>query len=130
MNVKQKSILVIDDEQAILRSFELALEETPYRVDTAESGEKGIALEREHKYDLIFLDLKMPGINGVETLREIRKANPKVPVYIVTAFYGEFLEELKMFEQEGISFEVLRKPIGNKEIAMVAKSLLDGPLDY
>ena len=54
-------ILVIDDDHGIRQSFKLALEDTPYAVDTIDNGAEGIALHREHGYDLIFLDLKMKG---------------------------------------------------------------------
>lgn len=125
-----KRILVIDDDKAIRKSFILALEDTKYQVDTAESGEKGIEMEQNNKHDLIFLDLKMPGLNGVETLRELRKMDKDVPVYIVTAFFKEFLEGLKSAEEEGIDFEVLKKPIGGDEIVFVTKSILEGPRAY
>ncbi|MFC1895737.1 response regulator [Thermodesulfobacteriota bacterium] len=123
-----KRILVIDDEEAIRKSFLLALEDTGYQVDTAESGERGLELQKNTGYDLIFLDLKMPGLNGVETLRELRKMDGSVPVYIVTAFHGEFLDQLKSVEEDGIGFEVLRKPIGADEIVLLAKSILEGPV--
>ncbi len=71
-------ILVIDDEEVVRMSFTLALEDAGFRVDTAESGEKGLQMKKDAEYDLIFLDLKMPGMNGVETLRQIRK-NVKNP---------------------------------------------------
>ena len=54
-----KHILVIDDDIAIRRSFQLALEDTDFKVETAESGELGIQMERQWDYDLIFLDLKI-----------------------------------------------------------------------
>ena len=76
-----KHILVIDDNEVIRKSFVLALKDTKYQVDTAESGEEGVDKERSKKYDLIFLDLKMPGMSGIEALRHIRKVNQKTPVY-------------------------------------------------
>ena len=90
-----KRILVVDDEEAIRKSFILALEDTDYKVDAADSGEKGIEFVINQTYDLIFLDLKMPGLNGVETLQKIREIDNQAIVYFVTAFYGEFLEELE-----------------------------------
>ena len=125
-----KRILVIDDDEAIRKSFMLALEDTVYQVDTAESGEKGIEMEQKSKYDLVFLDLKMPGLNGVETLRGLRKIDKDVPVYIVTAFFKEFFEGLKSAEEDGIDFQVLKKPIGAEDIVLVAEGVLEGPTAY
>ncbi len=125
-----KRILVIDDDEAIRKSFMLALEDTVYQVDTAESGEKGIEMERKSKYDLVFLDLKMPGLNGVETLRGLRKIDKDVPVYIVTAFFKEFFEGLRSVEEDGIDFQMLKKPIGAEDIVLVAKGVLEGPTAY
>jgi len=125
-----KRILVIDDDAGVRKAFALALEDTPYKLDAAESGEKGIEMEQSNKYSLIFLDLKMPGINGVETLREIRKTSRDTPVYIVTAFYKEFFDGLKTVRDEGLDFDLLKKPIGGDEIVMIAKSVLEGPEAY
>jgi len=119
-----KSILVIDDEEAVRRSFALSLKDTGYTIDTAASGEAGIKKVSSFEYDLIFLDLKMPGINGVETLRQIRKTNKKVPIYIFTAFQQEFLEELKIAQEEMLSFEILKKPVGAEQIVMLTKLIL------
>jgi len=125
-----KRILVIDDDNAVRKAFALALEDTPYKLDGAESGEKGIEMEQNNKYNLIFLDLKMPGINGVETLRRIRKTSRDTPVYIVTAFYKEFFDGLKEIRDEELDFELLNKPIGADNIVMIAKSVLEGPEVY
>ncbi len=125
-----KRILVIDDELSIRKSFLLALEDTGYLVDTVESGEKGIEMEQNNKYDLIFLDLKMPGLNGVETLRALRKIDMDVPIYIVTAFHKEFFEGLKKAGEDGIDFEMVKKPIGGADIVLVAKSVLEGATGY
>jgi len=125
-----KRILVIDDDESIRKSFILALEDTEYQVDTAESGEKGVEMEQNNKYDLIFLDLKMPGIDGVETLRRLRKIDKDVPVYIVTAFHKEFFGGLKSAGEDGIDFEVVKKPIGGDDIVLVAKGALEGTTTY
>ncbi len=125
-----KKILVIDDEQAIRRLFVLALADTPYQVDTAETGAMGVEMEKTNQYGVIFLDLKMPDLNGIETLRELRKINKEVPIFIITTLYGEYFDELKEAKKSGMDFEVLRKPFGSKDIQMVVRSLLDGPLLY
>jgi len=119
-----KQILVIDDDEAIRKSFKLALDEAGYRVNTAESGETGIKRAQQAIYDMIFLDLKMPGLNGVQTLKELRKFHAAVPVYIVTAFHKEFFKDLKILTNDGIEFELLRKPIGSDEILELTDSVL------
>lgn len=122
-------ILVIDDEDAIRKSFKLSLEDTSFIVVTAESGEKGVELFKDGAYDLVFLDLKMPGLNGVQTLKKLREISMTVPVYIITAFYEEYFDELKEVQKLGLEFELLRKPIGNKEIIMVTESVLENPVE-
>ena len=125
-----KRILVIDDDEAVRKSFILALEDTRYRVDTVESGEKGIEQVLDSPTDLILLDLKMPGMNGVETLRKLREIDPGVPIYIITAFHKEFLDQLGGAAQDGLSFELLHKPIGADEINLLARSVLEGPVGF
>ncbi len=120
-----KRILIIDDDQAVRKAFLLALEDTGYAVDTAESGEIGLGKIKEIQFDLIFLDLKMPGMNGVETLRKIREITPQMTVYIVTAFHQEYLAELKPLAKTGIGFELLSKPVGIDQIVEVASSVLE-----
>ena len=125
-----KRILVIDDDEAIRKLFLLTLEDLPYQIDTAKSGEQGIELEQELKYDLIFLDLKMPGLNGVETLRRLREIDPGVSIYIITAFHKEFLDQLGTAAEDGLSFEILHKPIGADEINLLVTSVLNEPVGF
>jgi DNA-binding NtrC family response regulator len=72
----------------------------------------------------VFLDLKMPGMSGVETLRELHDVCPSTPVYIVTAFYEEFMAPLRALQDEGISFDIARKPLGLAEIRTIADAML------
>ena len=120
-----KRILIIDDDRILRKLYMHALEDTPYQVDTAESGKSGIELQREFKYDLIFLDLNMPEMNGIEVLRKIRTIDPDVPIFIVTAFYKDFLEEIGNAIEDGLKFEITHKPISPDQIVMIATSNLE-----
>jgi DNA-binding response OmpR family regulator len=119
-----KRILIIDDDEVVRTSFILALEDIGFKVDTAESGEKGLQMKEDSKYDLIFLDLKMPGMNGVETLRQIRKNDKNVPIYIFTAFHKEFMDQLKVAAGEGYDFEIMQKPM-SLDIVSITKHILE-----
>lgn len=121
-----KSILVIDDEEAVRKSFALALEKTEYEVETAENGKIGLDRFGQEKFDLVFLDLKMPGMSGVETLLKIREKDSVVPVYIVTAFHKEFLEQLADARKQEIDFELLIKPLGLAQIREIVGAILEG----
>jgi CheY-like chemotaxis protein len=125
-----KRILVIDDDEAIRKVFLLALEGTSFQVDTVPSGEKGIEMVQEQSYDLIYLDLKMPGMNGVDTLKKIRKIIPDVPVYIITAYYGEFAEQLSQAQAEGMKFELMMKPLTMDQLVCLTRGILEGVAIY
>lgn len=119
------NILVIDDEEVIRKSFILALEGIGYNVETAESGEKGIEKAQETDFALIFLDLRMPGLDGVETLRGLWQVGQTVPIYITTAFYDDFVDQLASVTDDGISFYLLKKPVDGDEIRSIAKVVSD-----
>ena len=80
------SVLVIDDEVAIRELFVEALAERKCEVVTAENGHEGLRLIKERDFDMVFLDLKLPVVDGVEVFREIRKSKPTLPVTIITGY--------------------------------------------
>lgn len=120
-----KRILVIDDDDAVRESFVAALECRDYLVSSANSGLAGIESARTQHPDLVFLDLKMPGMNGVETLSKLREQCPEVPVYFVTGFHAEFLEPLKELRARGAAFDLARKPLTVAEIRAIAANALN-----
>jgi DNA-binding NtrC family response regulator len=67
-------------------------------------------------------------MSGVETLKVIREGNRDVPVYIVTAFYGDYFKELREMADQGIDFEVIQKPLEMDQIVMIVNGILDGPV--
>jgi DNA-binding NtrC family response regulator len=82
----EHTILIIDDEAAIRESLETLLALEGYRVDTAVDGEVGLDRIGQHAYDLVLLDLALPGRNGIEILGSIRERNTELPVIMLTAY--------------------------------------------
>lgn len=106
-------ILVVDDDPVIGQLFKEALEGAGHTVITADSGAKGLQYVEQSDFDLIFLDLKMPEIDGAELLRRIRKLKPDVPVTIVTGYPNS---KIMMRALEQGPFAVMRKPFGVPDI--------------
>lgn len=80
------TILVIDDDDQLRISFCKLLTEENYSVTAAASGEAGIDIVRRQPLDLVILDMRLPGMNGMETFKQIRTIDSKLPVIIVTAY--------------------------------------------
>ena len=77
-------ILVIDDEPGIRELLDTLLRRKGYDVVLAESGQKGLELFRRERPDVIVLDLKMPGMDGLTVLQQVRSLDPRQPVIILT----------------------------------------------
>jgi CheY-like chemotaxis protein len=118
-----KNILVIDDDYAVRDSFQLALESFDCTVRVAEDGLQGIELAKAARPDLIFLDLKMPGIDGVETMRRLLAFDKSLKIYIVTAFSLEYLTDLTAAQAEGMVFELASKPLASKQIRQIVSAM-------
>jgi len=84
-----KKVMVVDDERDFLFTMEYWLKSKGYEVKTATDGFKALELTKSFNPNIILLDINMPGIDGVETLKRIREFNKEVPVVIITAFIGE-----------------------------------------
>ena len=94
-----KRILVVDDEESIRELYRAELAEEGYEVDLAGDGLQALRRLDAFRPDLVTLDVKMPGIDGIETLRRIREKHPTVPVILVTAF-GEFKQDFNTWASD------------------------------
>jgi CheY-like chemotaxis protein len=101
-------ILLVDDNEEFLDSTRDVLDDEGYEVVTATSGEEGIELAGAQTFDVILMDIKMPGMNGVESFIEMKRRNPGVKVIMVTAYSVEDL--MRQALDEGV-FAVLSKPL-------------------
>src|SRR5271169_1071387 len=101
------SALIIDDEELTLRTISRGLRQDGFEVFTALSGEEGLKLFTEEKPDLILLDIVLPGIDGVEVLRQIKQANPTAIVIMMSAYH---LVERAVEAMKLGAFDYLVKP--------------------
>jgi len=78
------NILIVDDDPAVQITIRLLLERAGYRVTVAGDGHKGLALFEAGQFDLLFLDIFMPGMDGLETMRHLRARQPPVPIIVIS----------------------------------------------
>lgn len=88
-----KKILVVDDEENIRLLYQEELEEEGYTVEVAAHGQEALEKVNAFQPDLVTLDIRMPGMDGVETLRKIREVQRDLPVILCSA-YGEYKQDL------------------------------------
>lgn len=91
-----KTILVVDDEEDIRILYQEELTDEGYRVITANDGQEALEQVKSQNPDLVTLDLKMPGMDGIEFLRIVRETHRTLPIVICTA-YGEYKQDFTVW---------------------------------
>jgi len=114
-------ILVVEDEPKVASFIRRALEEESYAVDVCADGQQGLDWAQSIDYDLIVLDLMLPGIPGLEVLKQIRKGGVKTPVMILTA-RSEVDQRVKGLDAGADDY--LTKPFAIEELLARARALL------
>ena len=115
-----QKVLIIDDEKPTLSMFQLFLEAYGFEVLTAESGEEGIPVFEREKPDIVFTDIKMPGMDGFEVVRRIKALAPHA-VVIVTTGHGDKDLAKKALDLNATDF--INKPIQKEALdAALAKA--------
>jgi two-component system response regulator AtoC len=121
MLLEKKQVLIVDDEPNLRKILSAQLSRDGYDVLTAEDGEQGLSLLREHHIDLVVTDLKMPKLDGMQLLREAMQEDPDLPVVMITAHgtVDTAVEALKLG-----AFDYLTKPFDKEDVRrIVAKAL-------
>ena len=121
-------ILLVEDERQVASFVTRALQENSYTVDLAETGEKAIELARQTPYDSILLDVRLPGVSGLEVCRELREAHIDTPILMLTA---RSLVEQRVEGLDAGADDYLTKPFAVAELlarvrALVRRRLNDG----
>jgi len=120
--MEAKPILIVDDEKNIRLTMSQALDPLGMPVETAVNGEDALEKSRKRQFGLVFLDLKMPGMDGMDVLRQIKEMRSKTRVIIVTA-HGTIRSAVDAMKLGAVDF--IQKPFSPKEIRRLAKQVLD-----
>ncbi|MBN1270945.1 MAG: sigma-54-dependent Fis family transcriptional regulator [Candidatus Aminicenantes bacterium] len=124
---KVASILIIDDDPAIRNSCQAVLEKENYNVEVAENGQKGLHLFAKAMFHVVLLDLKMPGISGMEILKKIKEKSPETPVIIITGYAS--IESAVDAMKNG-AFNYLPKPFIPAELRLVVAKAVENRQFY
>jgi len=122
INPKPHRILIVDDEESLREFLSIMLHREGYQVDTAVDGAQAAAHLRDHAYDLVISDIKMPRMSGLELLRHIKERAPETVVLMVTAF--STTEEAVEAMKQG-AYDYITKPFKNEEIRLIVKNALE-----
>ena len=115
--------LIIDDEQPTLFMFNLFLDAYGYKVITAENAAAGIELFKKERPSIVFTDIKMPGMDGLDALRMLKSIDPAVQVIVMTGHGDQDLMKQAM-ELKATAF--LNKPIARSALEKVLKKAVNG----
>lgn len=121
MDASAETILVIDDEAVIRQSLRNYLEDLDYRAVTAKDGRSGIKLFEQGKIDLVLVDLRMPGMDGLEVLAHLSRTSPDTPLIVVTS--AGSVDDAVAALKRG-AWDYLFKPIDN--LSVLAHAIENG----
>jgi two-component system nitrogen regulation response regulator GlnG len=117
-----KRILVVDDEESVRWALRKAMEGAGYRVDLAADGPAGLAAASDPGVELVLLDVRLPGQDGLELLRELRKRRPDLPVIMMTA-YGTLQVAVEAMRLG--AYDYIGKPFDTDEVLLVVQKALE-----
>ena len=118
MKERNPRVLVVDDDKYLLEVFKISLEVLDFEIDAISDSGKALSLVSEQDYDLVFLDLKMQPVDGMQILKEIKKLKPQTTVVIISGNSG--LDDALKAVDLG-AYHILQKPVQIKELQFFAK---------
>lgn len=123
---RRGSILVVDDEETIGIGMSEILRDEGFEAAYVINGRDAVNAVRDRPYSLVFLDVVMPGMNGLETFREIRKVRPATRVVLFTGYFRDAEDVILQGIKEGMIDEFIRKPYFADEIIRSARKYAAG----
>lgn len=121
MSLTAGKILVVDDDPGMLDTLMDVLSATGYETSVAASGNAALEMAQTGRFDLVLMDVQMPGLNGVKVLHALRVLDPTIVVIMMTAYTGD---ELVAESQRTTGFSVLSKPLDLDQVLPLVKSIV------
>lgn len=118
---KNSRILVVDDEETVGIGMSEILKDEGFEAAYVVSGRDAVQAVKETPFNLVFMDIVMPGMNGLDTFREIRKARPNTRVILFTGYFRDAEDMILQGIREGMIDEFIRKPYFADEIIRSAR---------
>jgi DNA-binding response OmpR family regulator len=115
-------ILLVEDDLPVRNAIQHVLANAQYKVVPAQTGEEALKLIRQGYFDMVLTDVKLPGVDGVEVIRQAKQHNPRMPVLVVSGVPDPDLETRAL--GAGATF-FLRKPLGAQELQTVVAGILE-----
>ncbi len=117
-----KEILIVDDDKKLREQLTRILRKSGYLTEEASSGKEAVGKAKSRHFDIVLLDLMMPGISGIDTMMEIKKTNRKTKIIMLTAFatVGSAVEAIKKGANEFIA-----KPFRIDELLVIIKRVIE-----
>jgi len=120
-NKTASRVLIVDDEETIGLGISEILKDEGFEAAYVVSGSDAIAAVKENPYNIVFMDIVMPGMNGLETFREIKKLTPGAIVILFTGYFRDAEQVIAEGVKEGMIDEFIRKPYFADEIVRSAR---------
>ncbi|MGO8866022.1 MAG: sigma-54-dependent transcriptional regulator [Alphaproteobacteria bacterium] len=118
---EQTKILVVDDDEVVRLSYQRSLQAARYNVEGALSGEDALQALEHKPFDVVLLDLRMPGMDGISVLKAIKRSWPKSEVVVITGY--PTVESAKEAVKLG-AYDYLAKPVGPAEVINAASGAI------
>ena len=122
----QKNILIVDDDMSVRTIFSSILRKEGYRVTAVKNGYEAIKAIDEDNFDLALVDLRMPGLDGIQVLEKIKNRRPRTRVIIYTG-YGSVEDEAEAMRKGAVDY--LNKPFSSHELKAGVKKALENGRD-
>ena len=121
MSLPQNSVLIVDDEASLRKTLRTSLIASGFAVEEARSGEEALTMVQQHPFDLVLLDINMPGIGGIEACRRIRGTSPHAGIVMITV---RDFDDDKVKGLEAGADDYVTKPFKLRELTARLKAVL------